>query len=468
MTPRPYQQRAHRALGAAVVAGKKRILLVSPTGSGKTCMLSRVNHDADKRGKRCLWLVPRHELVGQTVRTLAQFGVTAGHLGLNASAPTQILTYQGALARGEVPPADIVFADEAHHLAEKGQWIDILKAYPDAHVIGASATPERGDGHALDLFESLIVVAQPGELVAEWERSGGTSGLVPCELLRPSRPIFDGVARTPAKATVLHKLRDHQQVVFAPHLLAAEEYAAGFREIGSSVAIVTGKTPRDERAQMLAEFRARKIRVLVNVHVLTEGFDAPEVEVVTLGRKFRTIGAMIQAVGRGARPSPGKTRFYCLDLTGCTHVLGHPFADREYSLEGEGIRGKGAERVIVRVCKRCTREMAEDETVCAECGWTRPPPETPKETGDKLERWAFLQGDDTDKRVERLTRWIRDHKEPGSRKAVASAICRYTAVYGTPPSAIVGHAAANAAGRAWCATCQHSIRETGCRCPKVA
>lgn len=465
MNLRPYQRKATASFGVARREGKRRILLVSPTGSGKTVLLAYLTWLAVAQGKRCLWLVNRRELVAQSVATLERFGLQVGHSGQGLTLPVQVMTYQGALAQGEVPPADVIFADEAHHLAGHGEWITILEAYPDATIVGATATPERGDGRALDFFDALIPVAQSSDLVKVWEQSGGTSGLVPCEVIRPSRPIVDGIARTPVKATLVHKLRDHQQVVFAPHVKAANDFAAEFAGAGIEARVITGAMDPDDRARQLARFRSRDLRVLVNVHVLTEGWDDPGVEVVTLARRFQSIGAMIQATGRGARPAPGKSRFIVLDLCGVTHTLGHPFADREYSLEGDGIKKQGAERIVVRVCKRCSQAMDEGETTCAACGWTRPPPETPQETGDKLERWSFLQADDEGTRVGRLTRWAQAANRGDPRKAMAAAIMRYTAVYGKPPPRVVGHAAANIAGRGWCNTCGHSIRAEGCRCP---
>lgn len=469
MIPRQYQQKAHVAVRDALVAGHRRILLVAPTGAGKTFLLARLASAAVKQGKRVAWFVNRRELVSQSVAMLDRFGLEVGHSGKSPTAPVQVLTYQAAIAASEAPPADVVAFDETHHLAEKNEWAAIPQAYPGAVMLGATATPERGDGHGLDhLYQHLIVVAQANELVEVWRQSEGRQGLVPCEVLRPNRPLPAGeVARTPAKATLLHKLRDHQQVVFASHVKAAEEFADGFRQCGISVAVVTGAMPAEDRAEALAKFRAREIRVLCNVHVLTEGWDAPEVDVVTLARRFGTIGSMIQATGRGARPAPGKTRFLVLDLCGVTHELGHPFADREFSLEGEGIRGGGETgSVRIFVCGRCGFSLGETRT-CERCGWTRPEPKTPKETGERLDRWGFLQKDDEDTRVGRLTRWIRQHREPHSRNAVASAIIRYTAVYGAPPRQVVGRAVANVAGRSWCDKCQHSVRESGCRCPKT-
>ena len=463
----PYQQAAHLAVRDARLAGKRRILLCSPTGSGKSFMLARITRDALNQGKRALWLVNRRELVAQSVRTLEALGMTVGHSGQNLTASVMVMTYQSALAQGEVPPADLVVPDEAHHMSARGEWISILKAYPEAVVVGATATPCRGDGMALDFFEHLITVAQPMDLVDVWKESGGRMGLVPCHVERPNRELT-GLARTPAKATVLHRLKDHQQICFAPHVLAAEQYVAEYRGIGLSCELVTGTTPKDERDRYVADFAARKIRVLVNCQVFTEGTDIPSIEVVTLGGKCSTIGSMLQKTGRGARPSPNKTRFVVLDLFGCTHSLGHPFEDRTYSLEGKGISGPPVERIVLSLCKRCGCQMLDDSDTCPSgCGWKRPALTVPAELNEKLERWEFRRQDQTDDRVTRMAGWIRAAQRRGQYKtAIAISIHTYTGWYREPPApAIISEAVAIAAGRPFCKTCQHSVRDGRCRCP---
>lgn len=461
----PYQKAAIAAVGGARRAGHRRILLASPTGSGKTVLLSRLTQLAVAQAKRCLWLVNRRELVTQTVRTLAAFGIDAGHSGANLSAMVQVRTYQGALAAGEVPPADVLFPDEAHHLAGTGEWISIMRAYPAATVIGATATPERSDGKGLcDAFDHLITVAQAADLVTLWEQTGGTRGLVPCHVIRPGREL-NGLARTPAKATVMHKLRDHRQVCFAPHIKAAEEYVRQYREIGMGPALVTGATPVEERDAIFMAFRAGLVNPLVGCQVFTEGWDEPSVEVVTLAGKCGSIGAMIQKVGRGLRPYPWKTRCIVLDLFGITHTLGHPTADRVFSLEGDGISGPPVERIRLSLCKRCGGEMLDDSDTCPRdgCGWTRPGLEVPKEVNERLERWEWRRTQGDEERVTRMAQWIREDvrrgKEP--RKALAIAIMKYAGYYHVEkvPKSIIGQASAMANGRPWCPKCQHSVRD---------
>ncbi len=469
----PYQRDAVSRVATLLYFGIRRILLVLATGGGKTVILSYLTAQAVRQGKRCVWLVNRRELVQQTVRTLEAFGLTVGYDGKALTAMVQVLTYQGALACGEVPPADVVFPDEAHHLAEKGEWIQILKAYPDATVIGATATPERGDGKGLEWFDCLEVVAQAGDLTALWQATEGRRGLVPCHVVRPSREL-NGLARTPAKATILHKLRDHRQVVFAPHIKAAEEYVRQFEEIGMRPAMVTGTTPKDERDALFARFREGAVNPLVGCQVFTEGWDEPTVEVVTIAGKCQSIGSLIQKVGRGLRPSPGKTRCVVLDLFGVTHTLGHPTMDREFRLVGDGISGPPVERVRLNLCKRCGGAMLDDSDTCPRegCGWRRPGLEVPKELNERLEKWEWRRQEDGDSRHANMVRWMRAAIGRGGdpRKATAIAIHTYAGYYHVAttevPRDLISRAMATISGRPWCERCAHSVRDGKCRCSK--
>ena len=474
MKLRLYQWQAVERVRTLRYFGIRRLLLVLATGGGKTVILGYVTASAVRQGKRCLWLVNRTELVDQTVRTLEAFGLSVGHRGQNLTAPVQVMTYQECLARGEVPPADELFPDEAHHLGDSGEWISILKAYPDAGVTAATATPERGDGKGLDYFDHLEVVAQPEDLVALWRETSGRHGLVPCHVLKPSRVLEKGIATTPAKATLLHKFREHQQVVFAGHVKAAEEFCAEFITCGISAEVLTGKTPRDVRVDMLGRFARGELRVIVNVYVLTEGWDCPAVDLVTIACRPQTIGRMIQMTGRGARPAPNKTRFVVMDLCGVTNDveiggLGHPFQNREFRLTGDAYAGPPIERVVLRLCKRCQAEMPEDGDTCATpgCGWKRPALEVPKALNERLEVWEARAKFTSDQRLEKMVWWIRQAHSRGQHKtAIGIASHTYKGFFREEkvPDGLVSHALAVVAGRAWCATCKHSVRDGRCRC----
>ena len=442
---RSYQNEAHNNIRKAVADGHRRILLVSPTGSGKTRMLSRVVASACRQGKSVAWVAHRRELVDQGVSALEEAGLEVGCYGLRPRALVQAFSVQSVLARGEAPPADLVVLDEAHHYAAD-EWGQLPATYPEARIIGATATPERGDRRPLDhLFEHMIVMAQPSELVA-------LRYLCPVETHRPPRVQPKGkLARWPEEAYVMAGLRGAPAIVFAPNVRQAEAFADRFRATGIRCHVVTGDLPQDVRAKRLAEFRDGSVHVLINVYVLTEGFDHPPTECVILARHFGTAGQYMQCAGRGLRLYPGKSKLIFIDLVGASYIHGDPLEDRVYSLDGEGMRRKGPDPIaFCRVCGNLAEQC--------ECGIGAKQIVMLESTNDPLIKFARIRRDSDDERANRLARWIveaRKRKDgTGNWKA---ALFRYKGAYGVPASGdIVSRALAIEAGRRWCPDCKTS------------
>lgn len=450
--PRRYQLRAFAALRQAYREGKRRILLVSPTGSGKTFMCSMVVASFIERAPDAAiaWMAHRRELVKQGAASLERWGLDVGYSGQGSQRSVQVVSVGGALARGEVPPAKLCVLDEAHHFAAD-EWGALPKAYgDDVMLLGATATPERGDGRPLDhLFDHMIVVAQPRELVE-------TGDLVPCITYRPKRPQRKGkVAHLPVDAYLEYGFIGKKAVVFASNVEEATVFAEQFNARGIVASVIHGKTPTKERDKTLAAFAAGSIRVLVNVFVLTEGWDCPDVEVVMLARRCGSQSMLMQAVGRGMRPAEGKEACHFADLCGVTHLLGDPVDDREYSLEGQGITCAAVNAgPLCRICG-----SPPDLCECGAGGGTAQGVATA--SGDALERFARVRLDDEAQRISRLAKWIGEAE--AKKHKWQAALYRYRGAYGGSPTAvIVSKAKAIAHGKTWCAACKHS----NCRCDK--
>ncbi len=418
MILRSYQQRARSEARKAYAAGSRAILYVAPTGAGKTVILgdtivSHLRHTPDARVNV---YAHRGELIDQAARTFRAFGLDVGVSGLSPSAPVQVGTVQSTLARGAVERCTMGVFDEAHHYAAD-LWGDVAKAIKamGATVVGATATPERGDGRPLDhMFDSLVVVAQVSELVALWH-ADPTQGLVPCRVVRPVRPLRSGqIAESPAKA---------------------------YRRLAPG------------RSAVVRRFAIGEIPVLVNVNVLTEGWDAPICECVIIARGMGSVGMLIQAAGRGARPHPGKSGYLVIDLRGVTSELGRPDEDREYSLDGVGIscgRGVVAE---VRLCRLCKQAIPEGEEWCPFRSEAYPRGHFCGLRMDTianvaLEEWSLqkhMSKDDEATRVARLAGWIRGAEARGLRgRALYSLRYKFKGTYGAAPdnmtwSAAVAH-----------------------------
>jgi superfamily II DNA or RNA helicase len=158
-TLRPYQIKALDAVRAKYRAGVQSVLLVSPTGSGKTVMFSHVAQGRAARGGQTLILCHRMELIEQIEEALSRVGITAGIIAAGVEpteASAQIASVQTLCRRlhKQTWQPDFIIVDEAHHAIATTQWGKVIAAFPQARVLGVTATPTRAAGEGLDaLFQ---------------------------------------------------------------------------------------------------------------------------------------------------------------------------------------------------------------------------------------------------------------------------------------------------------------------------
>lgn len=342
--------------------------LVAPTGAGKTVMGSTI---VARSGLRTIWITHRDELIDQSAAALEQAGCRVGVFASGRmeqlDAPVIVASWQTMLVRpDDCPEADLAAIDECHH-AGADEWIKPVQRYPKR--VGFTATPQRGDGRPLDMFKRLVIAAQYSELLK-------AGHLVPCKLFRPDEDISPNLARHPLEAYQAHA-KGQSCIVFARSVELAREYASELTDAGFPAAALDAKTPAVERADMITRFKAGELRVLCNVFVLTEGFDAPATECCIIARGCSYTGTFLQMVGRVLRTAPGKTHATLIDLAGVSHSHGLPTEDRSYSLDGkQAISSTGA----LRVCPSCGLCYAPTgEPGCPGCGFVSaerggPPP----------------------------------------------------------------------------------------------
>ena len=199
---RPFQHSIVDDIACALADGKRRILVVLPTGGGKTVIAAELFRRAKEQHQTALFLAHRREIISQTSARLTEHGMPLGTHGiimaertheLRPLASIQVASIDTLHARGirnrtmELPPADIVAFDEAHRVRGRTRE-NLVKQYPDATLLGFTATPVRGDGKGLgDIFEVMIVGSQVAELT-------GLGFLVPTKVYAPIyRDIAKGV-----------------------------------------------------------------------------------------------------------------------------------------------------------------------------------------------------------------------------------------------------------------------------------
>ena len=381
MVPRPHQVRGMRLVSEKLRAGAQAVVLVSPTGSGKSCMGAMMTAEIVGSGKRVAWGYHREELGLQAARTLRAFGLEIGFQGLGKSAPVQLGSYQTWAARGEAPDCDFFIPDECHHMGDRVGWERIPSTYRASgkRIIGLTATPARGDGRALPSFDALVVAAQIAELQA-------LGLLVPLRWRGPGAAMAkQRIAKEPWEAYG-EECPGRPAVCFSSNRKSAEAHVAGFRAGGWTCELVMGDTDAADRARYLQQFELGEVQVLVNVNVLGEGWDAPLTSCVIMPRATGSTVDWIQRSGRGLRPYPGKTDCYLLDLAGTAHTLGRPDAEAHYSLDGTGIvLSADPCPTGERLCKVCRGPLG-DEMVCPTCGKDHSP-RVPKAVGAPLTDW---------------------------------------------------------------------------------
>jgi ATP-dependent helicase IRC3 len=340
---RPYQLEALEAIEAAHARGVQRMLVASPTGSGKTVLFA---HLAARRRGRTLILAHRDELIQQAVDKLAMVDPTL-ELGVvkaesNAhEAPVVVASVQ-TLSRPKrleqvTPDFETVIVDEAHH-AWAETYQRVLEHFRCFHeegplTLGVTATPERGDHKSLgEVFQELVYEKKIVDLIPEYlcdlramqisldcdfrelhTRHGDfIDGEVERMLLNADAPTQ--VAKAYAEFALGRKA-----LVFTPTVKTAYAMVDAFRAEGDcTVEGLDGTTPLEERRDMLQRFHRGETMVLSNCSVLTEGYDEPSVNAIFLCRPTRSKVLYAQLIGRGCRHFPGKSDCLIVDTVGLT------------------------------------------------------------------------------------------------------------------------------------------------------
>ena len=384
MPLRSYQQKAHDAAWQHIKTSTETCLIEAATGAGKSHLIAELaNTIHTATGKRVLCLAPSAELVTQNRAKFLAAGQKASMFSASAGGKElrhpvvfgSPLTVKNRISRFQDGYAAVI-VDEAHGLTPTlKSIIDAMRAgNPNLRVIGTTATPYRmGDGYIFRMwpdgkvnddrttrdpyFMNLVdritapELIDMGFLTPPMVGSPGSEGYDTSDMQVNSRGQFDksdvdrayhGKGRLTAEiaADVVDQCRNRQGVMFfAATIQHAQEVMESLPPQLS--AIVTGTTPKRERDSILARFKDRQIKYLVNVAVLTTGFDAPHVDCIAILRKTESAGLFTQIIGRGLRLDDGKENCLILDYT--TNIDDH-FPDGDLfdpKIEAKSAKEKG-------------------------------------------------------------------------------------------------------------------------------
>lgn len=373
----------------------RRILIVGPTGCGKTAFANEVAIGAVARRNRLLFVVHTQELLIQAYEAFTaaglRVGIIQGDHATDVDAPIHVGMSQ-TLQRRDIGQYTIIVIDEAH-LHVETQAIDrILAANPNAYVYGLTASPWRLDSRPMGrIYQAIFNLATPSELVAQ-------RILVPHRCFGPPGPdlskiqIVNGdyhqaqleavcntadVTGDVASEYVKRRRPDGRYpstLLFATSVAHSITCRNALRVLGVRAEHVDGNTPTERRVDLVRQLRDREIDVLCNVQILTTGFDYRGLEAISMARPTQSLALFLQICGRVLRASPetGKTEALILDHVGNVMRHGFPLADREWTLEQAKKRAKLAEALpTLRTCGQCFAIFYTAPT-CPECGYVFP------------------------------------------------------------------------------------------------
>ena len=460
---RPYQQEAHDRVIQWITKSKTPCMIEAATGAGKSHIIAEIATTIHRisNGKHVLCLAPSAELViqnsekyGATGNPFSLFSASAGKISLRHPVVFGTpLTVKNRIEKFGSQFAMIVI-DECHGITPtvKGIVDAMREQNANLRVVGMTATPYRfgsgyifrqwADGNPVGeketkdpYFASCVHRITARELIDQGYLTVPILGAIRAESYHTlgmelnSRGQFDaadvdrayiGQGRKTAAiiADVVSQSRDRQGVmIFAATVQHAYECIESL-PAGLS-AIVTGDTPREERSNIIARFKAREIKYIVNVSVLTTGFDAPHVDVIAILRATESVGLLQQIIGRGLRLYDGKED--CLLLDYAENIERHcPDGDvfdpkiRVTGLQSEGLTVKCR-------CPDCNKVNefkarindegynVDDAGYFCDLNWQRIPSEfgdIPAHHGRRCQGWLDIKGGDQEQCRYRWT-----HKE---------------------------------------------------------
>jgi len=394
MDLRDYQQQTKTELRNAFLQGLRRLLMVVPTGGGKTVIFTNMVSEMIAKGKTCMILCDRKELIKQAYSKITQYDIHPTIIAPGyklyknsvylASVDT-LKRYQSPTSkasdflRRELPYVDCIIVDEAH----KQTFDKILLEYIELcnpFIIGATATPLRtGSQNCLSLIYQDIV------------NPVSVQNLLDLNFLAPARTFaskldmssvkvkggdydnkamyekFNSVALYDGVVENYLKFSDGKKAIcFNVNVEHSVNMVQKFRDSGLQAVHLDGNTPDAERTKILRDYSKENF-ILSNCSVLTTGFDEPSIEVVIVNRATLSLPLWLQMTGRGSRIYKKKEHFTIIDQGANVYRHGMWEDDREWSLYKKPKR-KGDGVAPVKVCGACEALNASSTRLCKVCG----------------------------------------------------------------------------------------------------
>lgn len=414
MKLRQYQIDAITGVRDQFYAGKKRVILVSPTGSGKSLIFSTIAKNIVTKEKRALILVHRDQLLKQASESLEGMGIRHDlfrggsgkfcHLMKERVMVASIQSYVKHCSK--LPEFDLIIIDESHRSCSSS-YRKIFDSFKSAYYLGVTATPKRLDGQPLgDMYESMVHGPTTKELI-------DAGYLSPYRAFVGVPPDLSGVKKTMGDYNLaslseamkdkrivgdcIKSYREHSNglpaIAFCVNVAHAVDTAEQFRAAGYNAIHVEGNQNKDYIAEGLKGLASGKYHVICSCDLISEGVDVPVVTTAILLRPTMSIAMARQQIGRIMRPVYAKdmpldtaeqrkeamakgVKPYAviLDHAGVLATHGLPDSDIAWSLEDEekkkGNSQKSAGAGLIR-CE-CQAKYPAALRACPRCGKEKP------------------------------------------------------------------------------------------------
>lgn len=411
-------------------AGHNSTMIVSPTGSGKTYMMSRIAKTVN--APMCA-IAHRAELVQQISMAMAKLDIPHNIIAPEKTISVIINQHINECGmsyldrRGQMTVAGVNAlnaredklkqwantirywaGDECHHFQETNQWGRAVKTFRNARGVGFTATPLRCDRKSLarsqgGCFDDMVVGPSIRELINDGYLSDyrifGPPVSIDVSRVKVSKATGDfsnpSLREASKGSTITGDIVQHylkiapgkRGITFVVDVDAATKTAQMFRNAGVPAEAVSAKTPDAVRNAVIDQFRRGEILQLVNVDLFGEGFDVPAVEVVSMGRPTQSLGLYIQQFGRALRVLPGKSHGIIIDHVGNVKRHGLPDASRQWQLvmDHRAVSGDDPYVMPVTTCLNCMQSYEAVTKICPFCGTERVP--------DSRGEPKFVEGD---------------------------------------------------------------------------
>lgn len=344
----------------------------SPCGSGKTILLTKMAEASQKNGKTVWFILPRVEIMEQTIETFERCGVPRNtvHIGM-------IMTMANHLE--ELPKPDLIIYDECH-MSVSNTYNKISNAFPDAFIIGATASPVRSDNRPLgDLYETMVQGVTVKWLIdnhflAPFDYYSVNLNDVCNGEIDDEKALSELLTKSKIYGDVIKNWKELgnnlQTVVYCCSVKHSKDVTEAFNNAGIKALHFDGTTPAQERKEIVQKFRNGEIKVLCNCDLISMGFDMPDIGCVMLLRPSNSASLYIQQSGRALRFKPNK-KAIIIDMVGNYTRFQLPDEPYEWTLEKSYTKRKNTNpdgSYAIRQCSECFK-VFKTASVCPYCGF---------------------------------------------------------------------------------------------------